>query len=1690
MQTAAIATKEYHLLPGRLRIAVDGLRRNPAYAQYLSGRMGQVAGVGEASANPLTGRALIRFTPAVIGFADLQRELGMCREEYDRTASMAGVAASPPAAERARSEAAATRAAVATTERLQPAKTTLLYTAATGGVLAAILAKRLLVGRSLMAASTRVINLAAVTTLVSGYPILRDGFDQLVCRKKLNADLLIFAATLVLLAMRESIAGLSVLWIVHLSNLFRHAMQVRTHKAIKRMLLEEHDKIARLTDGREERVPLRALAAGDIIVARREEFIPVDGQVVDGEAVVDGAACGLAGTAAVTKGERVAAGSIVRSGQISIRVDEIGADMLEAGIDRYAATADKKIRSATCTSDYYADRLVPWSIGIAVLTFVLTRDPARSLAVLLAGAPVAIALSRHAALGSALGVALRNGIFVKDARHFETISQADTILFDKTGALTATAPVVTEVAVIERAYSAAEVIGLASSAVASAGHPLAAMLLNYARRQAIALSPAAERAVFEGGVKADVDGDKVAVGNELLMVQEKISTRRANSRVRRMRHLGHEVVFVGVNGRVAGLIAYNERLKTECAEAVGQLGSLGIPCIGLINGGSQATIIQVADDPPGISGQWNADAPEDKVAIVDHLHRSGHRVIMVGDGINDGRALATADVGIALSCGGGHASARSADVVVQGGDLRKIPGLIHLSKYTGEVIRQNLALSAGLSIAGVALAVGRLLSPVTAMLLLNVSTVAVLLNSARVFNYRRATSRPALDLQRFSRADSHPAPGAPSDYEAITDTLPALTPANVCDRLGTSAQAGLPGSQAALRQAKYGPNLLAKGARPGFWQLLVGQFKDFMVQVLLGAAGLSFVLGRSKDALLTLAIVGANAVLGVMQEQKAEKSLDALQNMAAPQAQIIRDGKPQKVAAQDLVPGDVIVLEAGDRVPADARLLTSWRFEVEEASLTGETVPASKEAAFVARGELPLGDRKNMIYMGTAVTRGRATAVVVAIGMATEMGKLARLIQNADEHVTPLQRRLEELGKFLVYGCLAVSALVFLVGMLRGQPALYMLQTGASLAVAAIPEGLTAIVIIALAMGVQRMSKRNIIVRKLSSLETLGCATVICSDKTGTLTKNEMTVRQVYTYGRFWKVGGEGYSPVGDFQHDNRLVDPRADAALWQTMLTGALCNNARLLHGRHASDKVVSMEDHKTTGWRVDGDPTEGALLVAAAKAGLRRQELDAAHIRLAENPFEAERRMMSVLYANHGSRHLYCKGAPDKILAACKYVIKDGTVSELDDRAREEILAANDRLAGEALRVLACAYRPLDDCESGCEDDDYERSLILSGLVGMIDPPRPEVPAAIAKCRRAGVKVVMITGDHHSTALAVAREIGLLSSSDQLMTGTELDKISDRQLADVVDKVVVYARTSPHQKLRIVKALKAKGFIVAMTGDGVNDAPAVKAADIGIAMGLMGTDVTKEAASLTLTDDNFATIVKAMEEGRSIYANIRKAIRYLVATNIGEVILMLLAVVLGLPLPLLPIQLLWINLVGDGLPAVALVNDPPARNIMHNSPRSAGDSVFAGDLGRKILSRGLAIGSTSLALYAWALKAVGSLMLARTITLVQLAISQFIHIFDCRWERQSGTVGIFSNPWLVGAVALSMAMVVGVVHAPGLQPIFGTAALTTGHWLIAAIMAVVSALLDFALGRIFRNLDVRLPAPGNGVAPGVSQS
>ncbi len=905
-----------------------------------------------------------------------------------------------------------------------------------------------------------------------------------------------------------------------------------------------------------------------------------------------------------------------------------------------------------------------------------------------------------------------------------------------------------------------------------------------------------------------------------------------------------------------------------------------------------------------------------------------------------------------------------------------------------------------------------------------------------------------------------------------------LTAEQVLDLLDTDRARGLTEAEARKRQRKYGPNLLKEQRRVSAWKILIGQFRDFMVLVLLGATLISYLMGEIGDAVTIVAIVVLNAFLGFFQEYRAERSIEALKQLAAPRARVRREGKETQIPAAELVPGDILLLETGDRVPCDARLLEASNLEVQEAALTGESQPVTKNLLVCEEGSLPLGDRRNMVYMGTAIARGRGLAVVVATGMATEMGLIAGMLQEAEEEPTPLQIRLEQLGKYLVWACLLISLVVTVTGILRGEPPYKMFLAGVSLAVAAIPEGLPAIVTIALALGVQRMIKAQAIVRRLPAVETLGCATVICSDKTGTLTRNAMTVRSLYTGGEEYQVSGQGYEPRGKFISGERVIQPRGNRNLQLTLSAAALCCNARL-EGKMPPRLWPWRRrrgEEETGCWEMQGDPTEGALLVAAAKAGLWREDLDRVQPRVAEIPFESERRLMSVICrVENGAYRVYTKGAPDTVIALCNSVYRDGRQLPLGPAERKVIMQVTEEMASRALRVLGIAYREIPALPARIEAGEVEKDLVFLGLAGMIDPPRPEAREAIRKCHQAGIRTVMITGDHGATATAIARELDLLPPGGMVVTGRELDEMSDRALAQAAERIYVYARVSPGHKLRIVRALRQRGHVVAMTGDGVNDAPAVKEADIGVAMGLTGTDVTKEASAMILADDNFATIVAAVEQGRAIYDNIRKFIRYLLACNVGEVLVMFLAAVTAMPLPLVPIQILWVNLVTDGLPAMALGVDRPEPDVMRRPPRRPRESIFSRGLARKILGRGLLIGVGTLGVFAWGLAVTGgNLLEARTMAFATLVMSQLFHVFDCRSERSSVLdMGLFTNPLLVGAVAVSTGMLLAVIYLPGLRPAFQTHPLNVWEWMVILAVAGSGAIM-IGLRRaiLYRNL------------------
>lgn len=872
----------------------------------------------------------------------------------------------------------------------------------------------------------------------------------------------------------------------------------------------------------------------------------------------------------------------------------------------------------------------------------------------------------------------------------------------------------------------------------------------------------------------------------------------------------------------------------------------------------------------------------------------------------------------------------------------------------------------------------------------------------------------------------------------------------------TDKEQGLDSSVAEKRLSLYGLNTLEEKAGINPWKTFISQFTDFMVLVLLGATMISGILKEYADAITILLIVFVNAVLGFFQEYRAEKSLEALKGMTAPEASVLRNGLRKKIKASELVPGDIIFLESGDKVPADARIIEATSLEVEEAALTGESHPVKKKIDPLEKCDLGLGDRNNMVHMGTAITRGRAAAVIVATGMKTEMGQIAGLIQSVKTEETPLQKRLDGLGKWLVALCLIICAVVAITGIIRGEPVYKMFLAGVSLAVAAIPEGLPAIVTVALAIGVQKMIKRKAIIRKLPAVETLGCATVICSDKTGTLTQNQMTAREIVTAGNWFTVTGEGYDPKGDILEQGAKVDYQKHEELIQLLKIGVLCNNSRLQKDDIHIEGLMRKDKDKGS-WGINGDPTEGALIVLGAKAGIWRETVERREKRIHEIPFDSERKKMSTIYENsNGNKIAYVKGAPEVILQSCSHILIKGKIEPLTGNLKKHFLNENIRLASKALRVLGMAYKDLSMMVD-YNDDKIEANLVFVGLAGMIDPPRASAIKAIAACKQAGIKPVMITGDYKVTAEAIARELKISSSAESVIDGNQLDRLSDKELEKRVEGINVYARVSPKHKLRIVRALKNNGHIVAMTGDGVNDAPAVKEADIGVAMGITGTDVTKEASAMVLADDNFATIVAAIEEGRGIYDNIRKFIRYLLSCNVGEVMVMFLAALMGMPLPLIPIQILWVNLVTDGLPAMALGVDNNDKDLMLRKPRHPKESVFSNGLGKKILVRGLQIGAATLFVFWLALHlGDGDIVLARTMAFSTLVFSQLFHVFHCKSERYSPfEVGILSNPALVVAVACSTLMQLTVIYLPALQPIFQTTSLNWVHWSVILLVA-----------------------------------
>jgi Ca2+-transporting ATPase len=865
-------------------------------------------------------------------------------------------------------------------------------------------------------------------------------------------------------------------------------------------------------------------------------------------------------------------------------------------------------------------------------------------------------------------------------------------------------------------------------------------------------------------------------------------------------------------------------------------------------------------------------------------------------------------------------------------------------------------------------------------------------------------------------------------------------------RLNTGENGLMPG-EASGRLEKYGQNALRAGKKASSLILFFSQFNNFLIYLLIAATVISFLIGEMLDAAIIGIIVIMNAIIGFVQDYKAEQSLEALKSLVVQEAFVLRGGHRLKINAKELVPGDIIEAEAGENVPADSRLIYAASLKVDEAALTGESEPA-KKTADVLPEDTALGDMDNMLFMGTSVLDGRGMAVVTETGMDTEIGRIASLVEGNKEQSTPMQVSIDRLGKFFGIAAIVICAIILVAGWLEGQALYEMFLIAVSLAVAAIPEGLPATITIVLALGVQRMAKKKAVVRRLPAVETLGSTSVICSDKTGTLTQNVIVVRKIATTSREYDVSGSGYSSEGAFESNGSTVDPRLDPALKMLLITGALCNNATY---ERLGEK-----------WNIVGDSTEVALLVAASKAGYNKVLIEDDCPRIFEIPFNTDTRRMSTVNACKDKKYVFVKGAPEVVLSSSLSVLVDGQGVPVDASWRDHFLKLNDEMAKNGMRVLGLAYKEISGDPDALSVRDIESGLIWLGLAGMMDPPRPEVKDSVEKCKDAGIGVVMITGDQKPTAVAISKQLGIFTEGDVVVAGSGLGEMSDEELDAKIGRIKVYARTSPEQKLRIVEALKRHGQVVAMTGDGVNDAPALKQADIGVSMGITGTDVARQSSDMVLMDDNFATIVAAIEEGRKIYDNVKNVVKYLFSSNLGEVLVVFLAIMLGMPLPLMAIQILWVNLVTDSLPALALSVDPVAPGVMKRPPRPRGEGIFTRltllDMGLIGVTTG--IGTLGL-FYLYLPRGLDT---ARTVAFTALVVFQMWNCLNCRSESRSlFKVGVFSNVYIIGAIAVSLLIQCALLYTPFLEGLFNTVPLSLNDWLaIAAVTSLVFILVE----------------------------
>jgi len=1548
-----------HRLPGRLRLQLAGLKSERLSGAALSELLRQHPAITSVQANPVTGSLLILYRPAEIGETELLEHVGgaaatcMALPRLHLVPSPEGTQAGARQTRDRRLTPITVAAAGTSPDKRAPAAAAqaehgreVLRLAGAGLLLGALSLRRIIWGKSPLAKSPQLITMAAVVSVLAGYPVVKRGLRGAGRGQVLNTDLLLAGASFALMLVRESTPGLIILFLTETLNVAERVASARA-KADYLNLAEEQS-----------------------IDLRKASLPPAEA-------------------------ERLA-------NQI--------------------------------------DNTTKLTLALAGGVYLWRRDFNQALSMLVAGVPAAVNLAETTVSLTGQRHVNENGYLLGDGRHLLAIPSLDTVVWCE-GRIFSAGPVVKDLRSLDQAYPAERLLGLAAAAYREVTHPLGPALWRQVQEQGIQPPRAHRVELLAGGtVRATVDRQRLLIATRSALRRRRIACDECQASASRYEQLGLLPYYIVVDGRPVGLMAVEEQVQKNVQETIEVLRVLGITRHVLLSS-SDEEYTELMALQLGLE-HWHARMTAGgKASIVKELKDSGRLVMTIGSSRVDEEAMAHSDFSFALGV-----PLAAADMYSLQADPGRIVDIFRLARRAREIYLQNLLLVRAGNMIGIGLAFMKVFNATAAMFGQKLLSLILLINAGRLrWVEEQAEEEMRPDRQQAAAALDNVVPLArpvstvPANGGIVQNGLVPVAPDQTLPALLKTLQAnptdGLTSGEVEQRLQLYGQNVLVEPEALSLWSRIREQLDNQLVQLLTGASVVNAFLGHLGDAASILAIVALNALLGAFQESKAEQSIRALRNMQVPVASVIRDGAEQEIPAVMLVPGDVVLLRSGDKVPADLRLLSEWDLDVDESSLTGESYPVSKSHQ--------AGNSSACLFMGTNITRGRAQAVVFATGMDTQMGLIAAMLKESRPQETPLQQNLGEVGSRIMQYSLGACAALVISGLLRGRSLLEMLLSGASLAVAAIPEGLPAIATVALAVGVQRMAKRHAIVRRLAAVETLGGATVICCDKTGTLTQNQMTVRVIYT-DRWWSVTGDGYNPQGEFRSDGLR---EVDEGLRLALLAASLCNDARLDPPQSDSDA-----------WQVTGDPTEGALLVTAAKAGLVQDELKQQYRIERMIPFDSNRRRMLVACTGpDGQTWVFVKGAPESILKRCRRFRQEGEEITLFPTMRLFYQQQIQGLSEQALRVLAVSYKRVtpDELEQA-SDDDLERNMVFSGLIAMYDPPRPEVYQALATCRQAGIEVKMITGDHPGTARAIALELGLMAPGDPVLTGAQLDGMEASRLAELVLGTKVFAQVLPRHKYDIVKSLKARGEVVVMTGDGVNDAPAVKEADIGIAMGKIGTDVTREAASLVLSDDNFATIVAAVEEGRGTYQSIRRSLQYLLGTNAGEVILMLGAVVLGLPLPLLPLQLLWINLIGDGLPAIALSVSPPSPEVMRQPPLRK-RPILNPEFNRRLVITGLGSGLTVLLAYRRLLQST-DLTTARTLAFGGLTAQQIVYALACSPQGVPSTM-------LAGASAVSVGLLALSIYLPFGQRLFGTRALSTVEWAGSAPLILLPAVLDILL-------------------------